>query len=51
MAIPETQDGYTQIYAMLLWAKATGTALNITTSGQVVAQCAHPGVSEILTLN
>jgi hypothetical protein len=33
IGIPAEQTGFSQIYAFLLWAKATGTAVNVTTSG------------------
>lgn len=33
MAIPATQNGYSQIVAFLLWARSTGTPIGVVTSG------------------
>jgi hypothetical protein len=33
IAIPAEQTGFAQIFAFLLWAKATGTPVNVTTTG------------------
>lgn len=44
MAVPQSQDGYQEIYALLLWAKATGTPISAVTSGQLAAsQCLTHG--------
>jgi len=33
IAIPRSQNGFKEIYAMLLWAKSTGTPVDVTTTG------------------
>ena len=33
IAIPAEQTGFSQVYAFLLWAKASGTLVNVITSG------------------
>lgn len=35
MAIPATQNGYSQIVAFLLWARALGTPISVVTSGAI----------------
>lgn len=33
LAVPRSQNGFREIYAFLLWAKATGTSVDVYTSG------------------
>jgi hypothetical protein len=34
IAVPKTQNGFKEIYALLLWAKATESVLTVETTGQ-----------------
>jgi len=35
VAIPSNQTGYSLLYSFLFWAKATGTPINVVTTGAV----------------
>jgi len=44
IAIPRSQNGFKEIYAMLLWAKSTGTPVDVTTTGAAAsATCTTHG--------
>jgi hypothetical protein len=56
IAIPRTQNGFREIYAMLLWAKTTGAHVNVTTTGAAAnATCtthgAVVGLYQLLTVS
>ena len=43
-AVDKGQPGYTEIYSMLLWAKATGAAVSVvTTTGPAQGNCSASG--------
>jgi hypothetical protein len=50
IAIPRSQVGFKEIYALLLWAKGSGTNITVETSGEAVASCGGAvGVWQVYT--
>lgn len=43
VAIPSSQAGYSLLYSFLLWAKATGTPVNVVTTGALAGGACTAG--------
>jgi hypothetical protein len=39
IAVPRGDNGFTEIYALLLWAKSTGTPITVETNSQAQSTC------------